>query len=302
MGRRDAKAKEFWRDNGRFADFFNAVLFAGREVIRPEDLTELDTDVSAVVKGKRGYVNTVSRARDLVRKFGYGTEFVLLGLENQQKVNYAEPVCIMNYDAVGYWKECLMVSGERTDEKKRKNDWAALFSMEKGSRIHPIITIVLYYGSEPWDGPKTLHEMFVPTEKEILGAVPDYRLNLVEIRDSERLIFHNPDVEKVFSAIRKIYQKEIEAPELRGLGREAAEMVGTVVGSERIVNIGRRKGMETMELCKPLREMQEEAKLTGRVQGKILAYHEMSFTTEQIAEKMKLSAEEVNKVLAEDEK
>ena len=60
MGRRDAKAKEFWRDNGRFADFFNAVLFAGREVIRPGDLTELDTDVSAVVKGKRGYVNTVS--------------------------------------------------------------------------------------------------------------------------------------------------------------------------------------------------------------------------------------------------
>ena len=38
--------KEFWRQNDRFASLFNTVVFEGEEVIKPEELSELDTDVS----------------------------------------------------------------------------------------------------------------------------------------------------------------------------------------------------------------------------------------------------------------
>ncbi len=40
MGKRlkpDAVLKEYWKNNERFADFFNAVLFDGREVIQRND-------------------------------------------------------------------------------------------------------------------------------------------------------------------------------------------------------------------------------------------------------------------------
>jgi hypothetical protein len=35
-----------------------------------------------------------------------GTDFVLLGIENQDKIHYAMPLRTMVYDAMGYVKQC----------------------------------------------------------------------------------------------------------------------------------------------------------------------------------------------------
>ena len=43
----DTVLKNFWRDNQRFADVFNTVLFNGKQVLKPEDLKEADTDISS---------------------------------------------------------------------------------------------------------------------------------------------------------------------------------------------------------------------------------------------------------------
>ena len=58
----------------------------------------------------------------------------------------------------------------------------------------PIISLVFYYGSKPWDGPVDLYDMFqlegTKEENEILEKyLPNYKINLV---DAERL----KDVEK----------------------------------------------------------------------------------------------------------
>lgn len=45
----DAVGKDFWRNNEHFADLFNAVLFGGEQIIKPENLEEMDTDVSGVI-------------------------------------------------------------------------------------------------------------------------------------------------------------------------------------------------------------------------------------------------------------
>lgn len=34
--------KNFWKDNSRFADLFNACIFDGEQVLKPNDLTEVD--------------------------------------------------------------------------------------------------------------------------------------------------------------------------------------------------------------------------------------------------------------------
>lgn len=44
--------------------FFNTVVFEGEEVIKPEELSELDTDVSTMVEFNE-YKETLSRARVL---------------------------------------------------------------------------------------------------------------------------------------------------------------------------------------------------------------------------------------------
>ena len=68
----DVRWKNFWRQNDRFADLFNAVLFQGKEVLKPEDLEETDTDMSGIVQFK-DYGESLVRARDVVKKTASGT-------------------------------------------------------------------------------------------------------------------------------------------------------------------------------------------------------------------------------------
>ena len=46
----DIIMKNFWKNNERFADIFNAYLFQGKQIIKSEELTEVDTDISSLIK------------------------------------------------------------------------------------------------------------------------------------------------------------------------------------------------------------------------------------------------------------
>ena len=61
----DVLLKDFWRSNERFADLFNAVMFQGEEVLRPEELQEMDTDVSGIIQLK-DQAESLVRIRDVV--------------------------------------------------------------------------------------------------------------------------------------------------------------------------------------------------------------------------------------------
>ena len=51
----------------------------------------------------------------------------------------------------------------------------------KSDRVLPVITIVVYWGSEPWDGPHTLYDLMdMPEDSELLHYISDYRVNLVD--------------------------------------------------------------------------------------------------------------------------
>ena len=106
MGKRlkpDAALKEYWKNNERYADFFNAVLFEGRQVIKAEQLEERDTEESNILElGNQS--ESITAARDLFRviKTAMGVEFALVGIENQDKIHYGMPVRVMNLDAYAY--------------------------------------------------------------------------------------------------------------------------------------------------------------------------------------------------------
>lgn len=87
----DTILKNFWKDNARFADLFNAILFNGENVIKPEELEEADTDLSTVLKFN-SHADTLQKVLDVVKKSAHGVDFVVLGLENQQKVHYGMPL------------------------------------------------------------------------------------------------------------------------------------------------------------------------------------------------------------------
>lgn len=63
----DTILKNFWKNNDRFADLFNAFLFHGEEILKADDLTEIDTDVSSMLKFN-GHVETIQKIFDVVKK------------------------------------------------------------------------------------------------------------------------------------------------------------------------------------------------------------------------------------------
>ena len=78
--KQDLLAKRYYSDNRRFADLINGIVCNGIPIVKQEDLSEMDTETG---QGKR---------RDLVRKAVFGVNFAVLGLENQEKLDYRLPL------------------------------------------------------------------------------------------------------------------------------------------------------------------------------------------------------------------
>ena len=157
----DVIFKDFWRVNEHFADLFNTVVFHGKEILKPEILEEMDTDVSGVIEMK-DYKETLSRTRDVIKKTAYGVEFVVLGIENQQHIHYAMPLRHMIYDAMGYLKEYQEITRNYKGSNIKLSDSDEFLSrMRKEDRMHPIITLTIYTGEKVWDGPCSLKDMIL---------------------------------------------------------------------------------------------------------------------------------------------
>ena len=134
-------------------------LFNGKNVIKSDMLKEMDTDISGTIKWKKGQ-SSLKRVRDIVKKEYDGVEFNILGIEIQDKVHYAMPLRTMIYDGLGYLKEYNELKGKNRYTSGMTSD-EFLSGMKKDDRLHPIITIVLYYSEMPWDGPVSIKDMMI---------------------------------------------------------------------------------------------------------------------------------------------
>lgn len=265
----DIVMKEFWRVNERFADLFNAVLFNGKNVIKSDMLKEMDTDISGTIKWKKGQ-SSLKRVRDIVKKEYDGVEFNILGIEIQDKVHYAMPLRTMIYDGLGYLKEY--------NELKSKNRYTSgmtsdefLSGMKKDDRLHPIITIVLYYSEMPWDGPVSIKDMMIHMRPEIENIFTDYKMNLVQIRESDRYKFKNKDVKMVFDITKSIYEENFnniyDKYNHRNISIEVLRMISVMTDAPYLMDIADNNKRGNVNMCNALKKLQDESKLLGRQEG-----------------------------------
>ena len=195
----DTVLKNYWSDNEQFADLFNAVLFDGRQVILPEELEDVDTEESTVLEHK-DYAESIKASRDNIKiqkkSTVHGVQFVLLGLESQEHIHYAMPMRIMGYD-YGSYKKQYDSNAKKYQSREGLDEDEFLSKMKKTDKLIPVITVVVYYGENPWDGAKSLHEMLnIP--QEMKQFVNDYKMLLVEAREND-LKLHNINNQDFFN-------------------------------------------------------------------------------------------------------
>lgn len=267
----DVVLKDFWKDNERFADLFNAVLFDGEQKLHPEDLKEADVDLSSVLKFN-GHIETLQRLRDVVKKTAYGVDFVIWGIENQQRIHYAMPLRHMIEDALSYLKEYNEIAKKNTEEKTTTTKDEFLSKFKKTDRLHPVITLCIYYGESEWDGAASLKGMLeIPDYLENL--VSDYKMNLIQVRNSEGLHFKNKDVQTIFELSRLIYQKEYgkitSIYRDQKITSELGIVIGAITESQQLINYAAEMeiGGGQLNMCRALEELVESGIEKGKIAG-----------------------------------
>lgn len=298
--KKDVILKDFWRSNARFADLFNAVVFEGKEVLKPEMLQEMDTDMSGVIQMKN-YEESIVRIRDVVKKTAFGVDFVVLGVENQQGIHYAMPLRTLLYDGLGYLKEYREITHIREKDREKKTPDEFLSKMRREDRLHPIISIVIYYGENPWDGPMCLKDMIVDMPEEIEKVFSDYKMNLVQVLESGQYIFHNEDVKMVFEISRDIFHGNFEKIQKKykncDITAELAKVIGKITDPSEIIKQAENK--EVVSMCTSLERLKQE----GREEGlKIIKLYNKGMESKEIAEKLGIEPEYVETVITDYEK
>lgn len=146
----------------------------------------------------------VQKYRDILKgitlKESPDTIFALLGIENQSEIHYAMPVRNFLYDALNYSSQVSQKSAEyRKTRKEQKNKMDAklykettaefLSGFHKGDKLKPVITVTVYFGTDSWDAPRTLQEMFDVQDPFIEHFLPEYSIPLIlpkEIQDYDK--------------------------------------------------------------------------------------------------------------------
>lgn len=157
----DIAGKLFFSDNRRYADLINGLGCNGEQIISEEDLQEMDTQTGfwgqTTGDRKHRYIGKHTygiKIRDLVRKTAFGINFAVIGIENQNNIDYTFPVRAMSYDVGEYEKQLKCIRRRlRRKGKDGQHLTAAeyLCGFQKDIRLYPVVTFVLYYGKDEWD-------------------------------------------------------------------------------------------------------------------------------------------------------
>ena len=273
MGQKDLYQSDFYEDNRRFADVFNGVLFAGREVVKPWELQEADSVIVSLSKKNQGKKVIC----DKIRKWK-GNYVSLMVLENQAYIDYGMVFRVMESEAFGYNKLKKQRFLEQRGSGVEFNGNEYLSQMKKGEKFTPIITLVLYLGKNiMWDGETNLYEM-LELDEDLKPYVNNFRLNLFDYHNYEnfdgfqtenRLLFEilsNADDKKKMMHLLK------QEKGYRSLDEESAKAILGIIGAKvdiEKIKIESEKGEEKYDMCKAFDDYKEEGRKEGRKEGEL---------------------------------
>ena len=202
--------------------------------------------------GHRNGDKTIQKYRDLLKSCVIMQDdqmsYIMLGIENQSDIHYAMPVRNMVYDALQYAGQISEISSRHQHEIREKqteqynsrkiSQAEYLSGFYKSDRITPVITLVVHFGADNWDGPLSLHDMMSIKDENILSYIQNYKIHLI---DPAKLT--DQDLTKFQTSLREVlgyikYSKDknklsdyIHDNPRMNLNRDAAMVIKTVTNT-----------------------------------------------------------------------
>ena len=242
---------------------------------REEGISTEGSQMKKRTKKKTRDSNLAQKHRDLLKFAAMMQDshanYVILGVENQMEVHYAMPVRNMQYD-----KQVAMIAADNRRNKRfssetMRNNGEFLSGFLRTDKILPVITLTLYFGTEPWDGPLSLREMYDINDSKLLDFVPDYRVQLIQ-----PMTLSEDDFEKFHTSLREVLQTikySVDAQKLteyitqnermHRLDLSAANVINTVAG----IGLEIKQDRGKVDMCKAIEDLKAESRAEGREEG-----------------------------------
>ncbi len=273
---KDFTSSCFFSDNERYADIINGIGCEGIPFVKGKDLQEMDTKINLGRFMRRGGKGKKSLYRDLLRKTSFGINFAIIGIENQEEIDYALPLRVLCYDVGEYEKQAVQIRRKIRREgmglEGNMSSGEYLYGFKKNCRLFPTVTFILYYGEKEWDGAKDLHGLldFSDIPKILKEKISNYRIHVVEVRKLKNTEIFKTDVKQVFDFIRFSKDKKKLRELVTGdkayetLAEEACDMVLAYAGEKEMFRIKEKyKKAGKVNMCQGLREWMEDERAGG---------------------------------------
>ena len=272
LGKLDKKQKNYFKDPKRFADIWNGILFGGREVFDWRELSECDSVLTSS-KGKG-----IERIPDMVMKrTAEGNLLAVLIVENLLPRDYSIPFKVNLQEAIAYEKQVNEIKRRNRELEKAMKDPESpgefLNQFRREDKVRPVITLVLYWNEEPWDGVNSLDELIDFRGVEGLRKfVPRHPIRVVDMARLSGTERFKTDLRSLIELFQRRNNKEAfkdyysRCEEKYVLQEDGMDVLGELVHSEELMDyVKKTKGGTNM--CRAIKEMVEEGRKQGFEEG-----------------------------------
>lgn len=316
MGEKDIRLKVYLSDVERYADIWNGSVFHGEEVVKAQDLEGISP-----VLDRAGCEDAEEMLCDVVMKQNLaGHRFALWTVENQEHVDYGMPVRIMRQEVMVYAEQVRQKKKENAaDNGKLRPGGEYLYKIRKSDKIFPVSTLVVYWGKDKWDGPKSLHDMINWGEEdgkaseEIKKLVPEYPIHFLDLSKIEHPEYFKTELRPFFELYQNRNNKKKFVEYLKNnkecskMDDESWEALGKVTNSPKLIEKFKDKISEKIEsneeeegkVCRALQEFYDDGVAEGRAEALIeLICRKITKGKEilQIAEELEEEEETIKKI------
>lgn len=274
----------------RFADLINGVYFQGQEVIHPNELTENSEIYAEPLEPdfhgrNRRYLE---RSRDIKMCHQTGVTIRIFAIENQHYIDYSMPLRNMQYDMLEYQHQLEEIKNRNEAEGVFATTNEYLSKMKKTDRLHPVYTLCLYLGTEPWAGPRSLMDMmdFGDNADNLKAYFADYPLRLYCVNEERNFSMFHTEIRGVFELLplrkdkKRLLQKLEQNSTYKHMSKDSLELLSVLMDSPSIwknrkkylnqENINHETATQETEeynMCQAIRELIEDGRQEGLSQG-----------------------------------
>lgn len=301
MGVLDQALQDYLKDNERYADLVNGVIFKGKQVMDPAYIQDVqrkkriavsEAATASEVDSPTAHESEISGTkimylemeRDFLRLHNKPQERFHGAVEAQTDPDYTMPARLFENDGIEFYNQLSLNNSDNNAPSAENISGTQIVSPDNESLkekpqkrqpkrpLIPLFHVVLYFGEKRWKSKLYLHEMFdIPEKlKDYESLLPDYHVNIADVHEQDPELFHTEWKDIVLlmrhsrkkEDLKKYIEEHID--EIKALSLETRWLIAVFLGQYKIIN---QNEVEVSDMCTAWDGAMEMYKDEGRVEG-----------------------------------